>query len=103
MFTIGPSNVGNSNALRKKRSKDDEVNQEDTTTGTEIKRVKSDSRVPEVDETPKTPQTPSPTTSPPPVRATLKQDADGIPLVRTKASNDLPMLIDRLSKSSINN
>tara|TARA_B100000131_G_scaffold321883_1_gene374071 strand:+ start:52 stop:375 length:324 start_codon:yes stop_codon:yes gene_type:complete len=86
MFTIGPSNVGNSNASPKKRPKPDEVNQVDTTTGTEIKRVKLDSRVPEVGKTPKTPKrpkTPSPTISPSSMRATDTQDGANSNLERT--------------------
>ena len=56
MFTIGPSNTGNSNALPKKRPKADEVNQEDTTTVTGIKKVKSDSFLPEGAKTPLQPK-----------------------------------------------
>lgn len=83
MFTIGPSNAERSSALPKKRSKPDEINQVDTTTGTEIKRVKSDSRVPEVGETPKTPKTPSPTISPSSMRTTDTQDGANSNLERT--------------------
>ncbi len=52
MFTIGPSNAERSSALPKKRSKADEVNQEDTTKVTSIKKVKSDSFLPDGAETP---------------------------------------------------
>lgn len=52
MFTIGPSNAGNSNASPKKRPKPDEINQVDTTKVKSFKKVKSDSFLPEVAETP---------------------------------------------------
>ena len=52
MFTIGPSNARESNALPKKRPKPDEINQVDTTKVTSFKKVKSDSFIPEVAETP---------------------------------------------------